>query len=168
MVAQYPREKASYYCVGFTDWSIVYPAVAAVRAAAGMSQDDGNFIVDAAARRNPRDRYGPIIDEGMRMMGVALRMDPNYSDAMAYLNLLYRMKANLADSAAESADAVSEANEWVGKAIDANRIAPDSSPRGVTGAAAPPPPPPPPPPQISDTALASDAPAGSPQYGTQC
>ena len=93
------------------------------------------------------------------MMGIALQMDPHYSDAMAYLNLLYRLKASVADSAAESADAVSKANEWIGKALDAKRISPDSSPRGVTsGASPPPPPPPPPPPHISDTALATDAP----------
>jgi len=91
-------------------------------------------------RNGPAGHRHAVWRPHIRMMGVAIGMDPNYSDAMTYLNLLNRMKASVADSAAESADAVSKANEWIGKALEANRTAPDSSPRGVTGVAASPPP----------------------------
>lgn len=159
MVTLYPKEKTSYYCVGFADWSVVYPAAMAVRTAAGMRPEDTNHIADASARHNLRDQYGSMIDEGMHMLDVALQMDPNYVDAMAYLNLMYRLKANVSETAAEAADAVSKADEWVGKALAAKRLAAASpSSGGSWMAAPPPPPPPPPPPQISDTALASDAP----------
>ena len=42
IVAQYPREKTSYYCVATTDWSVIYNAVTAARAAAGMRPEDTN------------------------------------------------------------------------------------------------------------------------------
>jgi beta-lactamase regulating signal transducer with metallopeptidase domain/cell division septation protein DedD len=164
IVAQYPREKTSYYCVATTDWSVVYNAVTAARAAAGMRPEDTNFIADAATRRTLRDQYGPLVDEGTRMLETSLRMDPQYSDAMAYMNLLYRMKANISENEAESAASLSIADEWVGKALAARRLEAASSPRSNTSlrsnswTAAPPPPPPPPPPPISDTALTSDAP----------
>ncbi len=158
MVTLYPKEKTSYYCVGFTDWSVVYPAMMAVRTAAGMRLEDTHHIADAGARHNLRDQYGSMIDEGMHMMDTALQMDPNYVDAMAYVNLLYRLKANIAETEMEAADAVSKADEWVGKALEAKRLAAASPSSGGTWLAAPPPPPPPPPPQISETALASGAP----------
>jgi cell division septation protein DedD len=159
MVALYPKEKTAYYSVGFTDWSIVYPAMQAVRTAAGMRPEDTHFIADAAARRSLHDQYGALIDEGMHMLDTAIQMDPNYADAMAYLNLMYRLQANIADNAAEAAKAISEADEWVGKALAAKRLAAASpSSAGTWVAAPPPPPPPPPPPYFSDSALASDAP----------
>ncbi|HWC97261.1 MAG TPA: M56 family metallopeptidase [Candidatus Sulfopaludibacter sp.] len=156
MVSLYPKEKTSYYCVGFADWSIIYPRVQAVRTAAGMKPQDTNFIADAAARANLRAELGPMLDEGMQMLDRALQMDPQYSDAAAYMNLLYRMKANIVESPEESKAAVTLADDWVGKALAAKRLAP-VSPSG-SWTQAPPPPPPPPPPPIPDAALASETP----------
>jgi hypothetical protein len=80
-----------------------------------------------------------------------LRLDANYSDAMAYLNLLYRLKSGIVDNPVEAADLMVKADQWVGKALAAKR------PRDLHQAGpeeallslivAPPPPPPPPPPQ---------------------
>jgi hypothetical protein len=158
MVALYPKEPTAYYNVGFSDWSVVYPAVMSARAAAGLKPEDARFVPDAGTRRNLRDQYGPLIEEGMQMLDTALQLRPNFADAMAYINLLYRMRANVVDSPAESAKAVSEADDWVKKALDAKRLAASSPARPGTWTAAPPPPPPPPPPYFSDSALASDAP----------
>jgi hypothetical protein len=90
------------------------------------------------------------------MLQIALAKDPNSSDAMAYMNLLYREKAAIADSLEESQKMVELADEWVGKALDARRdsakktrlpdvVDPDGPPPvGVTVPTPPPPPPPPP------------------------
>jgi beta-lactamase regulating signal transducer with metallopeptidase domain len=155
MTALYPNEKTSYYCVGFADWSIVYPRVQAVRTAAGMRPEDTNFIPDAATRANLRSEVGPLIDEGMQMLDKALQMDPQYADAAAYMNLLYRLRANVTETAAESKAAIVQADEWVGKALAAKKAIPLAS---GTWTQAPPPPPPPPPPPIADNAMASEAP----------
>jgi beta-lactamase regulating signal transducer with metallopeptidase domain/cell division septation protein DedD len=159
MVDKYPREKSSYYCVGVTDWSTVYPAVAAARTAAGMRPEAAGFIPDPNVRRSLRDQYGPMIEEGLRVLDIALQIDPQYSDAMAYMNLMYRLKSNLAETAAEYEDANAKADQWVLKALAARKANPaPPSQGGNTWTVAPPPPPPPPPLQISDTDQASDAP----------
>lgn len=171
MVAQYPEEKTAYYCAGLTDWGAVYPAVMAARA--GMRPEDEGFIADAGTRRALREHYGSLINEGMRMLGTALQMDPRFSGAMAYMNLLYRLQANVAESAPESAAAISKANDWAGKAIVASRQEPPvaspvtNTPFGVLQPSQPPPPPPPPsalPQPPSDAAPVSDAPVGPPNF----
>ena len=53
------------------------------------------------------------------MLQVALELDPEYSDAMAYMNLLYRIEAGIVDSPAESADLFAKADMWFTKARDA-------------------------------------------------
>ena len=47
------------------------------------------------------------------MLQIAIQLDPDYSDAMAYMNLLYRIEAGIADTPAQSADAVAKADSWV-------------------------------------------------------
>jgi TonB family protein len=90
------------------------------------------------------------------MLQIAIQLDPDYSDAMAYMNLLYRIEAGIADTAAQSAEYVAKADNWVTQALDAKRRLaqnprPADGPLDVDGPAivpimAPPPPPPPPPP----------------------
>jgi cell division septation protein DedD len=75
------------------------------------------------------------------------------------MNLMYRLKSNLAETAAEYEDANAKADQWVLKALAARKANPaPPSQGGNTWTVAPPPPPPPPPLQISDTDQASDAP----------
>jgi cell division septation protein DedD len=118
------------------------------------------------------------------MLQIALELDPNYDDAMAYMNLLDRLKAGLVNSPAESADLVSKADDWVGKALTAKRqharsqppgpaqLDVDGPPPGPANAAmlvAPPPPPPPPPPSLAapDNQLASASPLPTPRNAAE-
>jgi cell division septation protein DedD len=115
------------------------------------------------------------------MLQIALQLDPNYDDAMAYMNLMDRLKAGIVDSQAESADLISRADDWVGKTLATKRLkaqnqqpepAPhldvDGPPPGPASAQAvlsapPPPPPPPPPPAISDNQAVSASPLPEPR-----
>ena len=49
-------------------------------------------------------------------MEEALRINPNYFEAMVYYNLLYREKAKLQTDEAKKAEYTAKANEWVDKA----------------------------------------------------
>lgn len=166
-----PKDKGAYYTAAFIDWAEVYPDYARAREAAGMKPQDAGIIPDAAARKSFRGQNQPRIDDGFRMLQVALQIDPNYADAMAYMNLLYRIESGIVDSAAESTQMVAKADEWVTKAIAAKRqqagsqqpSAPqlnvDGPPPGPpAGSAPPPPPPPPPPPKGAGMAAAQDLP----------
>ncbi len=44
-------------------------------------------------------KYGQTIDEGITDLQKAIQLKPDYDDAMAYLNLLYRQKADMETSA---------------------------------------------------------------------
>jgi beta-lactamase regulating signal transducer with metallopeptidase domain len=141
IVATYTKEKTAYYSLAVADWAVAVPAIISARNAAGLRPDAPPFLPDSATRASLRDQYGPTVDEGIRMLGSALKIDPNYSDAMAYMNLLYRLKALMAENMAGSTANVKEAEEWFKKSLAAKPGDDhDSSPL------APPLPPPPPPP----------------------
>jgi tetratricopeptide (TPR) repeat protein len=133
------RDKTGYYSAAFADWAIAYPAIMSARESLGQRREDPATVSDAGKRQWLREQYGARIDEGMQMLQTALQIDPSYSDAMAYMNLLYRLKATLANSAAEAADALASADEWVGKAIQAKRQLPAGNPSSTMLAPAPPP-----------------------------
>ena len=153
-----PGSAAAYYTIGFVDWSMAYPPYMSARAAAGMRPEDPGMIPDAAQRLNLQPKISPQIEEGLRMLDKALHINPQYTDAMAYMNLLYRIKSAFADTPEESAALVKQADDWVQKTLASKRSQaqhpPAAAPKldadgpapGPAFAAAPPPPPPPPPP----------------------
>jgi beta-lactamase regulating signal transducer with metallopeptidase domain/cell division septation protein DedD len=174
LIAVDPRNKEAYYTAAFVDWVTVYPEYARARTSAGMKMEDPGIIPDASLRKGLRDQHQARIEEGFRMLQVALELDPDYSDAMAYMNLLYRIESGIVDSPAESADLVAKADDWVTKALAAKRksartplpgatqLDVDGPVTGPSGAgdffAAPPPPPPPPPPPVAGDQAASASP----------
>jgi beta-lactamase regulating signal transducer with metallopeptidase domain len=152
-------DKGAYYTAAFVDWSMTYPDYAKARLAAGMKPQDRGIIPDAGLRQSVRTQHGAQIEDGFRMLQVALQLDPNYSDAMAYTNLLYRIEAGIADNDAQYTDFIAKADLWVEKALAAIRgrgrsTNPPAGMLDVDGpvpipfVAPPPPPPPPPPPGV--------------------
>ncbi|HEX3876965.1 MAG TPA: TonB family protein [Bryobacteraceae bacterium] len=159
------KSTVGYYTAGFIDWSITYPDFAAAHRAAGMTMQEQGQITDAALRQAFKTKHSADIEEGFRMLQVALQIDPNYSDAMAYLNLLYRLQAGMADTPAQADQALATANDWVSKALAAKREValnppppPDSDALELPKVQAPPPPPPPPPPPGQNSQLAQGQP----------
>jgi tetratricopeptide (TPR) repeat protein len=146
-------DKGAYYTAGFIDWAVTYPDYASARQAAGMKAQDPGIIPDAGLRQKVRTEHLAQIEDGFRMLKVALQLDPDYVNAMAYMNLLYRIAAGIADNPAQSDDLIAKADGWVGKALDVKRRQaqnprPAASPLDVDRPvpeplSAPPPPPPP-------------------------
>ena len=81
----------------------------------------------------------------------ALALNPDYSDALTYKNLLLRMRANLETDPFQKQQLIAEADALRTRAIEVNRgrVAINSGNSGVS--LGPPPPPPPPPPGIAPT-----------------
>jgi tetratricopeptide (TPR) repeat protein len=70
-------------------------------------------------RADLQEKNSALINEGMEALNKAIELKPNYSDAMAYLNLMYRQRADIEkDASARSAD-IKSANEWMSKAMAA-------------------------------------------------
>jgi beta-lactamase regulating signal transducer with metallopeptidase domain len=146
-IAANASDKFAYYTAGFLAWSMSYPDYIAARTAAGMKPQDRGIIPNATARQTLRLQHGAQLDDGLRMLQTALQLDPDYSDAMAYINLLDRIRAAISDSQTEYDALITEADGWVAKALAAKRRqAQNPRPAGPPGMMmlAPPPPPPPP------------------------
>ena len=137
-----PLNKNGYYLVGVADWGTVYQATEKARQASGEPDRKGQ-LADAAARQTLREQYLPVIEEGLRMTNRAVELDAGYDDAMAYTNLLLRLKAATADDPAEVAAVNAQADDWMVKAMAARRQQPSSAAHPDINAAPPPPPPPP-------------------------
>ena len=64
-----------------------------------------------AVRSDYASKSSSMVDEGISSAQKALQIRPDYDDAMAYLSLLYRRKADMVDSASERDNLVKEADQ---------------------------------------------------------
>ena len=116
-----PQNKEAYYSLGVIDWQRWFPAFQTARASLSMRPEDPGPLTDYNVRQDLLLRFGPVIEEGMQNLQKALDIDPKYDDAMAYMNLLIRERADLSDTSAEYQAEVAVADEWVQKALDTKR-----------------------------------------------
>jgi len=76
-----------------------------------------------------------VIKDGIGMIDRALQLRPDYDDAMAYMNLLYRERADVQcdDPAARAAD-LKTADQWVDKTMAVKKIKAEKQPgaQGIT------------------------------------
>lgn len=140
LIAVEPDNADAYYSIGFIAWSRWYPAYTKARAGLGMRPDQPGPIADAAVRADLTARYGPVIDAGVRALGKALEINPQYADAMAYMNLLIRERADLRDTAEQWRQDVALADEWVQKALAAKKAKAEQRNSGMVASSPSPPP----------------------------
>ena len=115
-----PNDPEPYYWVGVVDWTLAYNASKQLRArlnkneAQGQLKDVDPLPADARAKyRADFGRHG--IDEGIDCMKKAIALRPDYDDAMAYLNLLYRRKADAVADESERSHLIKMADDLVEK-----------------------------------------------------
>jgi len=113
-----PKNKTAYYSLGVIDWAKWYPALMAARAKLGMRPEDPGPLKDKKVREKLKAKYGAVIQDGLVNLRKALQIDPEYDDAMAYINLLIRERADLADTPQEYQDGIKTADNWVQRTLD--------------------------------------------------
>lgn len=124
-----PDHKESYYTIGVIAWTQSYEPRLEFRANVGMKQEDeGPIALKGRMSRSQREEYAglteeiqPIIDDGLTSLEKAIEIDPDYDDAMAYVNLLYREKADFAETKQEHDELLMKADEWVQTALDTRK-----------------------------------------------
>ena len=87
------------------------------RAELNMRPDDPGPIKDKKAREELRAQNLPIIEQGLQDLQKALSIDKEYDDAMAYMNLLYRERADLAENADAFKQDSKEADTWLDRSL---------------------------------------------------
>lgn len=134
LMAADPQNKDAYYSLAVIDWEKWYAAWMRTRSDLGLRPEQPGPLPNPA-RQELKAQYSSIIEHGISNLEKALQIDPQYSDAMAYMNLLIRERADLADSPEQYRNEADLADQWVQKALDAKKA------EVVTNAPAPPPPP---------------------------
>ncbi|HPQ15598.1 MAG TPA: tetratricopeptide repeat protein, partial [Bryobacteraceae bacterium] len=117
-----PSNKEAYYSLGVIAWAKWYPAFAAARSKAGMKPEDPGPLKDKKAREELREKYWTMIEEGLQNLNKALEIDSNYDEAMAYINLLYRQRADLAENQKDYQADIAEADKWLEKALNTRKM----------------------------------------------
>lgn len=131
-----PNDPENYYSLGVIAWTEAYKDAADLKARSGMKVDDPlKSKQDQKLCDELRAKDGAVVDEGMKMLETAIDKRQDYDDAMAYLNLLYRRKANdlTCDDPAAMAGYVKTANEWSDKAMAARKKKADEAAKKVQG-----------------------------------
>ena len=118
-IQQKPEDPEPYYWIGVIDWTLAFRANAEMRKDYNekniRKQVKDTDPLPAAIRGEYLAKYGSLIDEGVTDLQKAISIRPDYDDAMAYLNLLYRRKADTVESADERASLQKQADELVDK-----------------------------------------------------
>jgi len=117
-----PADPELYYGLGYIDWTVAYVFRQDLRTRGGMNSTDSAIGQPFCQqlRVNNWDR----VRHGIEMMTKALQQRPDYDDAMAYLNLLYRDRADMQCDNPAAAQADGEAADaWVDKTIETKRKA---------------------------------------------
>lgn len=94
-----PNDPEPYYWVGVIDWSICFRAEQRLRDDWSDEHPNGNLAPAAplpdAVRQDFANKCESTVNEGIAHQRKAIELKPDYEDAMAYLNLLYRLKADM-------------------------------------------------------------------------
>jgi tetratricopeptide (TPR) repeat protein len=116
-----PNDPEPYYSVGVIDWTASYQPRMEKRAELGMKPEehlnpknkDQKKACDELKVKNAQ-----AISEGIDSLNKAIQLRPDYDDAMAYMNLMYRERADVeCDEAAARADDLKTADHWVDETL---------------------------------------------------
>ncbi len=112
------NDPEAYYSIAVIDWTQAYQPRMEERNKLGLKPEDSLAAKDKKVCQEVQTKNMPFVDEGMQMLNKAIELRPDYDDAMAYLNLMWREKADIecGDPAARTQD-LKTADEWVDKTL---------------------------------------------------
>jgi hypothetical protein len=114
-----PNDPEPYYWIGVIDWTLAFRANGEARAAYNRDhvtkQVRDTDPLPAALRADYAAKFGPMVEEGITNLKKSIEVKPDYDDAMAYLNLLYRRKADMVESAEEREALKKQADDLLDK-----------------------------------------------------
>lgn len=117
-----PKEPEAYYYLGVINWTQARPAIQQARADAKMSPNDPGPIKDAKIREQLKQKYGQPIDQGLDYLKKCLDIDKENEDAMSYMNLLLREKADFEDTPEAAKNDIAQAEDFSNKSLEMKKI----------------------------------------------
>jgi tetratricopeptide (TPR) repeat protein len=106
-----------HYWVGVIDWTLAFRANRQLRERFNndVAKLDAADPLPPELRTSYEQEYGAAIAEGIENLNQAIKLKPDYDDAMAYLNLLYRRKADVTPDVEEREKLIHAADELIDK-----------------------------------------------------
>jgi len=121
VIAVSPDSKESYYTLGVIAWTKWVQVDLTERQKMGMKREDPGPLKDKKRKEELKAQWMPILDQGIADTHKALEIDPNYDDAMAYMNLLVRYRADLLDTPEQYKKQSEIADNWVTKSMETKK-----------------------------------------------
>ncbi len=129
-----PNDPETYYSIAVIDWTQAYQPRIEARAKLGLKPtDDIKDKKVCAELLKAISSNQAVVEDGIAKLQKAIELRPDYDDAMAYLNLMYRERADLEcdNPDARKAD-LKTADDWVDKTIATKKVkAEKAGPSGV-------------------------------------
>jgi tetratricopeptide (TPR) repeat protein len=127
VIATDPKNKEAYYTLGVIAWTQFVPSWREARSSQGLRPEDPGPLKDPKTKKDPdikadlKAKYWQPLTDGIEDEKKALQIDPEYENAMAYMNLLLRYRADLDDTKEQYLADAKEADEWVQKALETTK-----------------------------------------------
>jgi tetratricopeptide (TPR) repeat protein len=133
LVTADPKNRDGYYSLGAIAQKKFYPALMTARVNGNMKPDEPGPLKDKKAKAELAAKYSASIDDGIKNLQTALNIEPESDDAMAYMNLLIRERADLADDKDAYKKQVEEADSWLQKALDTKKAKQEKAEKKTSG-----------------------------------
>ena len=132
-----PNDPEPYYSIGVIDWTACFQPRMEARATLGMKPEEN---------LNPKNKdqmkvcselkvkNAPSIQEGIDTLSKAIQLRPDYDDAMAYLNLMFRERGDVeCDDLAARAEDLKTADHWVDETLRVKKAKADKAAQSAGG-----------------------------------
>lgn len=130
-----PKDAEAAYTIGSIDWRMAYRNAVKALKAVGMTDDgQGNPKMPKKTCQELQQENTELVNQGIDYLQKAIQIRPNYDDAMTYLQLTYRRKADLecGNDAARKAD-MALVDQWLDKAMNTRKANEEKKNQKTTG-----------------------------------
>jgi len=125
-----PNDPETYYSLAVIDWMQAYQPDQKARLELGLKPMDE--LKDKKTCDQLQQDNAQKVENGIQNLQKALQLRPDYDDAMAYLNLLYRQRAEYECGDAQAKADLKTADEWVDKTMATKKAkAEKAGPSGI-------------------------------------
>ena len=132
-----PNDPEPYYSIGVIDWTACYQPRMEARAKLGLKPEE-NLNPKNKDQKKACDelkvKNAPSIKEGIDSLNKAISLRPDYDDAMAYTNLMYREKGDVeCDDLPQRAEDLKAADHWVDETLRVKKVKAEKAQQAAGG-----------------------------------
>ena len=119
------------YSIAVLDWTQSYTTRQEARAKEGMKPEDSLAAKNKKLCATIKEKNTANVQEGMDNLNKAIQLRQDYEDAMAYLNLMYRERADIeCDDPGARTEDLKKADEWQDKTMATRKAKAEKQPGG--------------------------------------